>query len=175
MPWQASLCGAVAGGFSAAVTTPLDVAKTRIMLAKVVTPLGLSWFLDQLCFSGGYLRSQSRNIRNDEVSIVINKVIWSNVSPGLFWLKRARLAYLRVFHRESPGFPSVRTFEHLDGIFLQVEPCFSEFTRKPSLCYPSQGEFYVDFLILTIIFRFFTAFLLGPDYEVVLFCWKRKS
>ena len=42
MPWQASLCGAVAGGFSAAVTTPLDVAKTRIMLAKVVTPLGLS-------------------------------------------------------------------------------------------------------------------------------------
>ena len=111
MPWQASLCGAVAGGFSAAVTTPLDVAKTRIMLAKVVTPLGLSWFLDQLCFSGGYLRSQSRNIRNDEVSIVINKVIWSNVSPGLFWLKRARLVYLLEFHRESPGFPSVRTFK----------------------------------------------------------------
>jgi len=36
-PWQASLCGAVAGGFSAAVTTPLDVAKTRIMLAKAGT------------------------------------------------------------------------------------------------------------------------------------------
>lgn len=34
LPWQGSLCGAVAGGFSAAVTTPLDVAKTRIMLAK---------------------------------------------------------------------------------------------------------------------------------------------
>lgn len=33
-PWQGSVCGAVAGGFSAAVTTPLDVAKTRIMLAK---------------------------------------------------------------------------------------------------------------------------------------------
>ncbi|XP_066967874.1 mitochondrial S-adenosylmethionine carrier protein [Macrobrachium rosenbergii] len=32
--WQASLCGAVAGGLSAAVTTPLDVAKTRIMLAE---------------------------------------------------------------------------------------------------------------------------------------------
>jgi len=32
-PWEASLCGAFAGGFSAAVTTPLDVAKTRIMLA----------------------------------------------------------------------------------------------------------------------------------------------
>eukprot|EP00118_Oscarella_pearsei_P012038 m.85498 g.85498 ORF g.85498 m.85498 type:complete len:272 (+) comp36446_c1_seq1:123-938(+) len=33
-PWQGAVCGAVAGGFSAAVTTPLDVAKTRIMLAE---------------------------------------------------------------------------------------------------------------------------------------------
>lgn len=31
--WQSSLCGAVSGGVSAAVTTPLDVAKTRVMLA----------------------------------------------------------------------------------------------------------------------------------------------
>jgi len=31
---QSALCGAISGGFSAGVTTPLDVAKTRIMLAE---------------------------------------------------------------------------------------------------------------------------------------------
>ena len=32
--WQSSVCGALSGGTSAALTTPLDVAKTRIMLAQ---------------------------------------------------------------------------------------------------------------------------------------------
>ncbi|XP_033731348.1 S-adenosylmethionine mitochondrial carrier protein-like [Pecten maximus] len=38
-PWQSALCGAMAGCVGAGITTPLDVAKTRIMLAKAGTPL----------------------------------------------------------------------------------------------------------------------------------------
>ena len=36
-PAQSAACGAVAGGAAAAATTPLDVAKTRIMLARAGT------------------------------------------------------------------------------------------------------------------------------------------
>ncbi|XP_078399800.1 mitochondrial S-adenosylmethionine carrier protein isoform X1 [Cetorhinus maximus] len=35
--WQAAVCGAFAGALAAVITTPLDVAKTRIMLAKTGT------------------------------------------------------------------------------------------------------------------------------------------
>ncbi|KAA3681799.1 solute carrier family 25 (mitochondrial S-adenosylmethionine transporter), member 26 [Paragonimus westermani] len=37
--WQSALCGSLSGGIAGALTTPLDVAKTRIMLAETHNPL----------------------------------------------------------------------------------------------------------------------------------------
>ena len=37
--FEAAVCGSIAGGIGAGFTTPLDVLKTRIMLAKEVAPL----------------------------------------------------------------------------------------------------------------------------------------
>uniref|UniRef100_A0A4W3HX10 Mitochondrial S-adenosylmethionine carrier protein n=1 Tax=Callorhinchus milii TaxID=7868 RepID=A0A4W3HX10_CALMI len=40
--WQSAVCGAFAGGVAGAITTPLDVAKTRIMLARANILLSFS-------------------------------------------------------------------------------------------------------------------------------------
>lgn len=58
-PWQSTICGAVAGGIAAAATTPLDVAKTRIMLAspgsKIATG-NLSFVLQHIYRENGMSR-----------------------------------------------------------------------------------------------------------------------
>ncbi|XP_061917521.1 mitochondrial S-adenosylmethionine carrier protein isoform X1 [Entelurus aequoreus] len=47
--WQAAVCGAFAGAVAACVTTPLDVAKTRIMLAKAGSTTASGNILLVLC------------------------------------------------------------------------------------------------------------------------------
>jgi len=45
-PYQGALCGSFAGSFAAAVTTPLDVIKTRLMLGTDANGIKYNGFLD---------------------------------------------------------------------------------------------------------------------------------
>ncbi|KAF0299109.1 S-adenosylmethionine mitochondrial carrier protein [Amphibalanus amphitrite] len=78
-PWQSGLCGGVAGGVSAAVTTPLDVAKTRIMLADRHSQLA----------SGG-LVAALRIIRQENgfaglFAGVVPRVLWISTGGSVFF------------------------------------------------------------------------------------------
>ncbi len=78
-PIQSALCGALAGGFSAALTTPLDVVKTRIMLADSNSQLAksqsvllaLRMVLQERGFSGLF-------------SGIVPRVAWISIGGALF-------------------------------------------------------------------------------------------
>lgn len=58
-PWKAALCGSVAGGITAALTTPFDVIKTRTMLSskeKLKDYHGTIHSIKTLLSEGGFQR-----------------------------------------------------------------------------------------------------------------------
>ncbi len=84
-PAQASACGALAGGFSAAVTTPLDVAKTRIMLAK----------------------HGSEEARRASLAFTLNKIVreegarraFAGVGPRTAWISAGGAIFFGVYEK----------------------------------------------------------------------------
>jgi len=65
-PWQGALCGSISGAFAAAVTTPLDVAKTRIMLGQS---------------DAGFAGTIANVYKNEGM-----RACFSGVEPRTFWI-----------------------------------------------------------------------------------------
>merc|ERR1719335_405875 len=65
-PWQGALCGSISGGIAAAITTPLDVAKTRIMLGQS---------------DSGFVGTISKVAREEGAA-----AIFSGLGPRTFWI-----------------------------------------------------------------------------------------
>ena len=92
-PLQSSICGAVSGGISAAITTPLDVAKTRIMLAD-----------------------SSSQLAQNQSTIYALKVIkqekgwsgwWAGVTPRVIWISLGGALFLGIYDLSLSLFKAV--------------------------------------------------------------------
>jgi solute carrier family 25 S-adenosylmethionine transporter 26 len=83
-PWQGALCGSASGAFAAAVTTPLDVAKTRIMLGQS---------------SSGFLGTISTIAKEEGAA-----AIFSGVGPRTFWIGLGGFVFFGAYEKSLQTF-----------------------------------------------------------------------
>ncbi|OUM51982.1 hypothetical protein BVG19_g1128 [[Candida] boidinii] len=76
-PYQGALCGSFAGGIAAALTTPLDVIKTRLMLSK--EKLSVGKLISNTYKEEGF------------------KVFFSGIGPRTMWISAGGAIFLGVY------------------------------------------------------------------------------
>jgi len=76
--WQSSVCGAASGGLAAVVTTPLDVAKTRIILAQKGTLESKGNMIRTMCTV--YSESGVRGL----FAGLVPRVLWITMGGAIF-------------------------------------------------------------------------------------------
>jgi len=83
-PFQAAFCGSVSGGIAAALTTPLDVIKTRLMLGK-----------DEKGISYTGAMNVAQRILRDEGS----KVFWRGIEPRVLWISIGGFVFFGAYEQ----------------------------------------------------------------------------
>ncbi|XP_003703581.1 mitochondrial S-adenosylmethionine carrier protein [Megachile rotundata] len=106
-PIESAICGAIAGGISAAITTPLDVIKTRIMLSH-----------------------RNENASKLKILYVIQNVYKEKGLYGLFAGIGPRVMWITL-----GGFIFFGTYEGATVIVIEHLLPFSIFTKQPNKCY----------------------------------------
>ncbi|SMN22191.1 similar to Saccharomyces cerevisiae YNL003C PET8 S-adenosylmethionine transporter of the mitochondrial inner membrane, member of the mitochondrial carrier family [Maudiozyma saulgeensis] len=77
VPWKGAICGSIAGGIAAAITTPLDFLKTRMMLHTKSEPVG----------------TMVRTILKEEGPLVF----LSGIGPRTMWISAGGAIFLGVY------------------------------------------------------------------------------
>ncbi|KAF9143376.1 hypothetical protein BGX30_000611 [Mortierella sp. GBA39] len=91
-PWEAAICGSIAGGIAAAITTPLDVIKTRLMLSQR-SPVGAGGAPSNAYYSG--IISTFKRILAEEGP----RALFSGVGPRVMWISIGGSIFLGVYEK----------------------------------------------------------------------------
>lgn len=78
--WQSAVCGSVASGVGASITTPLDVAKTRIMLAKTGSDMATKESL-RFAIRAIYKENGMKGL----FAGLIPRTLWMSIGGALFF------------------------------------------------------------------------------------------
>lgn len=98
-PADGSVAGSIAGGVAAAVTTPLDVVKTRLMLHK--DPIPLARLVRDILAEDGYA------------------AFWKGVGPRTMWISAGGAIFLGVYEMVKKNTLAVLNKQDSDGEVLQ--------------------------------------------------------
>lgn len=89
---QGAVCGSIAGGVAASITTPLDVVKTRLMLGKDAKGVEYKNTLDTF----------SRVYREEGV-----KRLFSGVGPRTMWISIGGFVFFGMYEKATETFSEV--------------------------------------------------------------------
>ncbi|CAG8605459.1 3160_t:CDS:2 [Ambispora leptoticha] len=84
-PWEAAICGSISGGTAAAITTPLDVIKTRIMLSSKHQTIHR--------YSG--IVGTLKRIWSEEGP----RALFSGIGPRVMWISIGGYIFLGVYEK----------------------------------------------------------------------------
>ncbi|KAG0344577.1 hypothetical protein BG004_004352 [Podila humilis] len=88
-PWEAAVCASIAGGIAAAITTPLDVVKTRVMLSQR-NPTGVQ---SSAYYSG--ISSTFKRILAEEGP----RALFSGIGPRVMWISIGGSIFLGAYEK----------------------------------------------------------------------------
>ncbi|KAF9580831.1 hypothetical protein BGW38_002367 [Lunasporangiospora selenospora] len=93
-PWEAAICGSIAGGIAAGLTTPLDVVKTRLMLSQR-SAAGVN----SPNYYSGIIPTFKRILAEEGP-----RALFSGIGPRVMWISIGGSIFLGVYEKAKVAF-----------------------------------------------------------------------